>query len=652
MTSNDDTFQDDVSTSLAFAVGSDPPAAGAELGQVVIATSAAVILTVILVAVGAAYRSGKGGVLVWVDGISRSLAGLPGWAGMPAFLALVCLVPALFGLSWDESLHIDNGRDPGPLANPSHYLLLLGLFGIFAAGWIAVVATPPGRRPTASAIRITDTWYAPVGGLLTLGAAGFALIGFPLDDISHRLFGQDVTLWGATHLMMMSGAVICVVGVVVLLAEGRAAFRAEGRPRPRAPLPEWTGPVQRALRIVGSHRFRLMLAGGGVLGALTIFQGEFDYGVPQFRLLYHPVLIAFAAGVALTLARLLAGRGGALVAVGFYLVLRIPITFLVAVPLGESVAHFPLYVAEAAVVEACGLVFAAEARPYPFGVACGIGIGTVGVLAEYAWSHVWMPLPWPAGMLPAAVGFGVVVAVAGGLLGAFAASALTGRSELVRQRRGWGMAAAALAVVAAVVVYLGHTTAPDARMIVSLADVPGSGPREAVATVRFDPPSVADDPDWLYTVAWQGGERVRVDPLERIGPDLYRSGELPLYGSWKSTIRLQRGDRMGAIPVYAPADAAIPAAEIPAPAHFTRPLGEDRVLLQRERKQGIPDWSILAFRLGVAACVIALLIFAGWALVRIAGGPRRPTPSPSARTVSRGPWPKTPEIGSSKQPAS
>jgi hypothetical protein len=619
----------------SLAVASDPPAAGAELGQVVIATSGAIVLTVILVVIGVAYRSGRGGLLVWVDGVSRSLAGLPGWAGAPAFIALVCLVPALFGLTWDESLHIDDGRDPGPLANPSHYLLLLGLFGIFAAGWIAVVATPPGKRPSASAVRITDTWYAPVGGLLTLGAAGFALLGFPLDDVSHRLFGQDVTLWGATHLMMMSGAVISVLGIVVLLAEGRAAVRAEGRSRPRAPLPDWTLPVQRAVRIVGSHRFRLMLAGGGILAALTIFQGEFDYGVPQFRLLYHPVLIAFAAGVGLTLARLLAGRGGALVAVGFYLLLRIPISFLIAVPLGESVAHFPLYIAEALVVEAIGLVIAARSRPYRFAVLSGIGIGTVGVLAEYAWSHVWMPLPWPSGMLAEAIGLGIVVAVAGGVLAAFAACALSGRGELVTPSRDWGAAAASLAVLAAVIVYLGHTTAPDARVLVSLDDVSGTTTREAIATVRFDPPGAARDPDWLYTVAWQGGEPVRTDPLERIGPDLYRSAPLPVSGSWKSSIRLQRGDEMGAIPVYAPADTAIPAAEIPAPPRFERTLGDDRVLLQRERKQGIPDWSIVAFGLGVAACVVALLIGAGLALLRVAGAGSGGTPARAERRAAR-----------------
>ncbi len=605
---------------VALAAASDPPAAGAALGQVAIVTVAALVLTAILVWIGIAYRSGRGGLLAWVDQMSRSIGGLPGWAGAPALLALVTLVPALFGLAWDESFHIDDGRDPGPLANPAHYFLLAGLFGIFSAGWIACVATPPGRRPSSSAVRISGDWYAPVGGVLTLGAAGFALLGFPLDDISHRLFGQDVTLWGATHLMMMSGAVIAVLGVVVLLAEGRAAVRAEraagDTPALVAP-PTWLRPLLPVFAVVGSHRFRLMIATGGILAGLSIFQGEFDYGVPQFRLLYHPVLIAFAAGVALTMARLLAGRGGALVAVGFYLVVRGATTFLVAVPLGESVDHFPLYIAEALAVESLALVVATKERPFRFGVLSGIACGTVGVIAEYGWSHIWMPLPWPSGMLPGAILFGVIAGVAGGLLGAFGASALAGRSDLVATRRGWGTAGASLAVVAAVVVYLGHTTAPDASVKATLAEVSDSGPREVVATMRFDPPDVARDPDWLYTAAWQGGERVRTDPLTEIAPGVYRSAPLPVSGTWKSSIRLQRGDRMGAVPVFAPADTAIPAAEIPAPPQFERQLGDDRKLLQRERKQGIPNWSIVAFGLAVTAFVVALLLAAGVALVRV-----------------------------------
>ena len=53
---------------------------------------------------------------------------------------------------WDISLHIDEGRDPGPLANPAHYFILAGLFGVFAAGFVASCcrASEPGASASAS----------------------------------------------------------------------------------------------------------------------------------------------------------------------------------------------------------------------------------------------------------------------------------------------------------------------------------------------------------------------------------------------------------------------------------------------------------------------------------------------------------------------
>ena len=51
-------------------------------------------------------------------------------------------------------------------------------------------------------------------------------MGFPLDDIWHRIFGQDVTLWGPTHLMLIGGASMTLVGMAVLLVEGLRAERA------------------------------------------------------------------------------------------------------------------------------------------------------------------------------------------------------------------------------------------------------------------------------------------------------------------------------------------------------------------------------------------------------------------------------------------
>ena len=59
---------------------------------------------------------------------------------------------------WDISLHIDVGRDPGPLANPAHYFILVGLFGIFAAGFVAMVL-PQGATPSPT----VDPHHAATG---------------------------------------------------------------------------------------------------------------------------------------------------------------------------------------------------------------------------------------------------------------------------------------------------------------------------------------------------------------------------------------------------------------------------------------------------------------------------------------------------------
>ena len=65
---------------------------------------------------------------------------------------------------WDISLHIDDGRDPGPLANPAHYLILVGLFGIFVAGFLAIVLperqAEPARDPhqPATGTRRSAAW--------------------------------------------------------------------------------------------------------------------------------------------------------------------------------------------------------------------------------------------------------------------------------------------------------------------------------------------------------------------------------------------------------------------------------------------------------------------------------------------------------------
>jgi hypothetical protein len=62
----------------------------------------------------------------------------------------VSLLIAVIGMYWDISLHIDNGRDAGPLANPAHYLIPAGLYGVLLSGVVSMALAK--ERPTPTAI--------------------------------------------------------------------------------------------------------------------------------------------------------------------------------------------------------------------------------------------------------------------------------------------------------------------------------------------------------------------------------------------------------------------------------------------------------------------------------------------------------------------
>src|SRR3954470_9407342 len=173
---------------MNFLTAAANPAGGAATQDIVLATGGAVVLTTLVVVTGVLYRSSQVKWLHKLAGFSERQWGVPAWVALPGEIASVSLIVALLGMYWDISLHIDQGRDPGPLANPAHYLILVGLYGVFAAGCLALAL--PEEKPGPAALKITRDWYVPVGGVLTAVCGGFALLGFPLDDMWHRLFGQ------------------------------------------------------------------------------------------------------------------------------------------------------------------------------------------------------------------------------------------------------------------------------------------------------------------------------------------------------------------------------------------------------------------------------------------------------------------------------
>ncbi|HEX2071552.1 MAG TPA: hypothetical protein VHF90_07910 [Thermoleophilaceae bacterium] len=586
---------------LIHAGATSPPAGGAATGEIALATVSATLLTLGLLYLGDGHRRGTVSILARIAAFSTRVSGQPGWAAFPAALATVSLLAAVIGMYWDIALHVDVGRDEGPLANPAHYFILAGLYGIFAAGFFAMVL--PKEKPSASSIRLGRDWHAPLGGVLICACGAFALLGFPLDDVWHRLFGQDVTLWGPTHLMLIGGASMTLVGIAVLQTESRRSMAAAGKTLDEAP---WI------------HRLRLIALTGGLLLGMSTFQAEFDFGIGQFRLIFQPMLIMLAAGVVLVAARVWLGRGAALGAVLFFILIRGFLAVLVGPILGETTPHFPLYLASAAVVELLALAIAAERRPLAFGLWAGVSIGTVGLAAEWGFSQLWMPLPWTAALFPEGALLGFAIAVCASLIGAWVGAHLA--SETIPRTPSLRAAGAiAAAGVAAMVLWALYTPpGPPTTVAVTTRDVERGAERAIAATVRFDPPDAAEDAEWLTATAWQGDGLV-VDRLERVREGVYRTTEpIPVHGNWKSMIRLQRGNAIDAAPLFLPEDPAIPAAEVPAPASFTRELIPDSKVLQREQKTDVAGTLTAIAYSVVAAIALSLLALLAWGLHRLA----------------------------------
>ena len=561
-----------------------PPAGGGETGQVVIGTIAAALITGAMFALVLGHRAGKIHLLRRLGGVAERTTGIPAWSSLPLSILGGALLVAVFGMYWDIATHIDAGRDEGPFANASHYLILAGLFGVFFAGLVAVFM--PEERPGRAALRIPGAWHAPLGGTLILLCSAIALSAFPLDDMWHRIFGQDVTLWGPTHLLLFGGAALSVVGALVLAAEG---------------LRERGGPVERGPH-AGLRKFLLVAYAGAFLIALSTFQGEFDYAVPQFRLILHPVLLMLAASVALVAARVYLGRGAALGAALFFIAVRGVLSLFVSPVFGHTGLHFPLYLVEAIVIELVALRVSTR-RPVAFGAAAGAAVGTFGLAAEWAWSYVWWTIEWPTTLLPEAAICGFVAAVAGGVLGALVGRALLSeRGEPTAPR--FAAPAAALAILAVLVYAVPSNEGRPVTAQVQLEEVQGGEQREVNVTARLDPPDAADNAHWFVTTAWQGNEgRSVVDPMEETEPGVWRSTKpVPVYGTWKASLRLHKDKGIQGMPIHFPEDEAIPAKAIPAEAGFTREFMQDIKLLQREQKPGVSE------SLKLIAYLVVLLI--------------------------------------------
>jgi hypothetical protein len=555
-----------------------------------------------------AHRRGKITWLQSVGDFAGKQLSLPAWAAVPLVVLTASLVAAVFGLYWDVSLHISKGRDDGPLANPSHYFILVGLLGCFSAGVLALTMPKPGTKPSPWAVKLAAGWYAPVGGILIAISAAFGLAGFPLDDVWHRLFGQDVTLWGPTHLLMLTGAGLCLIGASVLLVEGGLAADRKRGDRNLTTRERFVRTSRRAA------------SAGGLLVALCIYMGEFDFGIAQFQQVFDPLMVMFAAGLALTYARSTIGKGGAIFAVLFYLMVRGLLTIIVADVFDRPTASFPIFLGSAIAVELAALAMSSRVytKPMQFAIAAGAAIGTLGLATEWMWSKVWAVYPWGSALFPEGAIIGFIAAIAGAFIGAWMANSL-----MLRPRPTGALRFAPFASLLVLIVLVGYglnqysPKGLEAQLTnTAAATPPGESGKWVNTTATLNTTYYDTDQKWAKSIAWQGPGFVVTD-LKRVGPGTYvTTTPLPAYGKWKSMLRFHKGSSLMGVPVFEPLDGAIPAAEVPASPQVTRPLQPDRVILQREAKFD-GGWLPLFGYFLVFAIAMLLLGLLAWGIHRI-----------------------------------
>jgi hypothetical protein len=172
---------------------------------------------------------------------------------------------------------------------------------------------------------------------------------------------------------------------------------------------------------------------------------------------------------------------------------------------------------------------------------------------------------------------------------------------------------------------LRYNVPQDVTATLTLTDDPGSSPgqRMVSADVRINPPDfVSDNPNWVSILAWQGHlENQRgevVTNLAKVGPGHYLTTEpVPVWGSWKTLLRLHDGTTLAAVPIFLAADPGIGAPEVPAQASMTRPFVAEITILQRERN---PDTPMVLWTIGglvVLACTLVLIAGLSWGAGRI-----------------------------------
>ena len=335
-----------------------------------------------------------------------------------------------WGVRWDIQWHVRIGRDsfwiaPHVMTYAGVTLVVLLSFGVLAVETFRHRARPV-RAPMVRMLGVVGTR----GFLLAACGIGLTVLAAPIDDLWHRLFGLDVTLWSPPHLMGLAGSMVNTVGCFMIAAE--------------------VYPARSAGRLAATLVSAAMLYGSFQIVAQPGFLHAYYYGGLRFHL--FAMLAAVLLPLALVPAARLTGlRAGPLVAAlvsvavsltgevvartGFEMLQPvsviqeeivkdptspIAITHAIAQKNGERAGSTHPMVMLAGLLPVL-LMVGVDARRRPVAAALGLALGTFVV---FGWLMAHSPAYGPMAPGAATTGIAIVVAVVGGLLGGAGGRAL------------------------------------------------------------------------------------------------------------------------------------------------------------------------------------------------------------------------------------
>ena len=324
----------------------------------------------------------------------------------------------LLGGYWDVSWHIIVGRDT--FWSPPHLVLYAGIIAILAACGSAVAqaaAAARGRGPALPGPLVTLPFglRLPPGILVTLVGAGMSLASAPIDDTWHRLYGLDVTVWSPPHIMLVAGMVIAPFGALIgLTLETNHQLPVRLRRM-------WhdTGQLWRLPR----SELAGIAAGGVILATALAVLAEYDFDLPIYGLVYHPIILSSLSAFILVAAARASGRiGAATLAALAYTAMRLAV-HAELVLLDGIRPQIPLVLAAAPIIDL--VLVGLPLRPLWVRAAlagAGFAGALIAVQLPYLQAYGWVQ--WEPEMLAVAAPWMLGLSAAGAALGWLVGSTL------------------------------------------------------------------------------------------------------------------------------------------------------------------------------------------------------------------------------------